>query len=240
MFSGGLQPLDLREIEDAMRTVRQVSDGQARPQIRRRLIEDLETRGVILPPPMVDGFTDQIVMLGAGLTGRVQHEARRIGLLAEAAAFGVQLLRAARQHRPVPRMETSGMRSARLDPRHIREPVKLDPEAQAVLDIDTHNPISVWLDFAGPGPHDDADMTAPAAVTDAPVVIFLGDYRLAELGAEASQRYRQAVKEAREAGVIIVVPALRDLAEDGSWRLYVPWPRIESSPDPAQPRSSCN
>jgi hypothetical protein len=39
-FSGGLQPLDLREIEDAMRTVRQVSDGQARPQIRRRLIED--------------------------------------------------------------------------------------------------------------------------------------------------------------------------------------------------------
>jgi hypothetical protein len=186
---------------------------------------------------MVDGFTDQIVMLAAGLTGRVQHEARRMGLLAEAALFGVPLLRAATQQRPVPRMEASGMRSAR----HIREPVEPDPEAQAVLDIDTHNPISVWLDFAGSGTHDDAGMTAPPpVVTDTPVVIFLGDYRLAELGAEASQRYRQAVQEAGEAGVIIVVPALRDRAEDGSWRLYVPWPSIESSPDAAQPRSSCN
>lgn len=227
---GRPQIVDSRHIEDAIRIAGQASDGQTRPQIRQRLVEELKVRGLILAPPAVDSFVDEIVMLSGGLAGRAQHEARRMGQLGQAAVFGVQLLRAARQHRPLPRMESSGMRSVRLDPRHMREPVDLDPDAQAVLDIDTHNPIYVWFDLAGPGNHDDAGTAArPAGGTDAPVLVFLGDYRVAKLGAAASQLYCPVVQQAREAGVILVGPAMRERADDGLWRLYIPWPRTDSS-----------
>lgn len=222
--AGRPQLLDSHHVEDAIRTVRQVPDGQTRPQIRQRLIEELEVRGLILVPPTVDGFVDEIVLRGGGLADKVRHETRRAGQLTQAAVFGVQLLRAVSQQRPVPRIEAAGMRSVRPDPRHIREQVDLDSEAQTVLDIDSHNPIAVWLDFAGPGSHDAGTAALPAPSADAPVLVFLGDYRIAKLSAEPSQLYRPAVQEAREAGVIVVVPAMRDRAEDGSWRLYIPWP----------------
>jgi hypothetical protein len=222
---GRPQLLDLRDVEDAVRAVRRVTAGQTRLQIRQRLIEELESRGVILPPPDVDGFAAEIVARGGGLAGRVRRESRRAGQLAQAASFGIQVLRAVRQHRPVPRMESSGMRSVWPDPRHLREQADLEPGAQAVLDIDTHNPINVWLEFAGHVSHDDAGTEAvPAPSDDGPVLVFLGDYRVGRLGAEASQLYRPAILAARAAGVIVVVTALRDRAEDGSWRLYIPWP----------------
>jgi len=117
------------------------------------------------------------------------------------------------------------MRSVMLDPRHIREQVGLEPGTQSVLDIDTHIPISVWLDLAGPGSQD-AGVAAPAGPgADAPVLVFLGDFRIGQLGAAGSQLYRPAIEEAREARLIVAVTALRDRAEDGSWRLHVPWPR---------------
>ena len=166
--AGRPQFLDSHHIEDAIRTVRQVSDGQTRPQIRQRLIEELEVRGLILVPPAVDGFVDDIVLRGGRLADEVRHETRRAGQLTQAAVFGVQLLRAVRQQRPIPLIKAAGTRSVRPDPRHIREQVDLDPDAQTVLDIDTHNPIAVWLGFGGPGSHDDA-AALPEPGADAPV-----------------------------------------------------------------------
>ncbi len=228
-LAGRPELADLGDVEDAIQAARRESAGQTRPQIRQRLTEELEIRGLILPPPVVDGFADEIVMLTGGLAGRVQYQASRAGHVAQGVVFGVQVLRAVRRHLPLPLMESRGMRGVRLDPRHTREEVGIEPGGQAILNIDTRNPVSVWLGLPDPGDHDGPRTTGPTEPgTDAPVLVFLGHYRIARLGPEASRLYRPVIDDARASGAIVVVPAMRDRAEDGSWRLYVPWPRIAS------------
>jgi hypothetical protein len=66
-------------------------------------------------------------------------------------------------------------------------------------------------------------------------VVHYGEERVGVLGREASNAYRQAVREAHDAGVIPITLAARSLADDGPWhlRLRVRIPSWSSSRRPA-------
>jgi len=50
-------------------------------------------------------------------------------------------------------------------------------------------------------------------------VVYYGEERVGVLAPEASDAYRQAVREAYDAGLVPVIEATRSQADDGSWNL---------------------
>jgi hypothetical protein len=166
-------------------------------------------------PPTVDRLADDI-MLGIDTAGRLKRSAKHLAAGAELASFGARLITAALRHQTLPRWDIGGTRSVKPDLR-VREQVILDPVAQEPLAVGEADIFEVWLDYAESGP----DPGTPGAET---IAVFRGEQRVGLLGPQADRAYRDAVREACDAGLVPVIVATRSQADDSSWQLSLGLP----------------
>jgi hypothetical protein len=230
-----------RRLDEAVEAARSAARGMSRAEARQRVVAELRARGIVMPPPGVDLIVHDI-MLGTGAAGGVRRAAWHLSNAAHLAGGGIRFISAAARHQPLPRWDLGGARYLKPD-LHVQEDVILDPAAQESLAVGDSNllgddiatiggdVIEVWLGYPGSGRAPAADGhgagSEPPAADDEPLVVYYGEERVGVLGPEASNAYRQAVREAHDAGVIPIIPATRRQADDGSWhlRLGVPIPR---------------
>jgi hypothetical protein len=115
------------------------------------------------------------------------------------------------------------------DPRRGSAEVILDVSAQELLAVGKRDLVSVWLDRVDSPhvPHSNAIQgdVGSSEGSSVAVAVFRGDHRIGVLGQEASQAYGLAMRDAENAGVVLVVLAKRSRDADGSWRLDLglPW-----------------
>jgi hypothetical protein len=181
-------------------------------------------------------------MPGTGAAGGIRRAAWHLTNAADLAGHAIRFISAAARHQPLPPCDFGGARYLKPD-LHVQADVILDPAAQESLAVGYDNIIGddiaisggdvteVWLSHpgSGRGPATGAHGAGsePAPGDDQPLVVYYGEERVGVLRPEASNAYRQAVREAHDAGVIPIIPATRSQADDGSWhlRLGVPMPR---------------
>jgi hypothetical protein len=184
----------------------------------------------MLPPPTVDYYLEELMVVETGSSGSIMRIAKGI-------ADGVKFASSARQagkarpHGRLPSWDVSGTRSVATDPRRAYAEVILDPPAQEVLAIGQRDLVSVWLDRVGP-----SDVQGGNAIrggegssqgSSVTVAVFRGDHRIGVLGQEAGEAYGTVMRDAADAGVVPVILANRSHSADGSWRLDLglPWDR---------------
>jgi hypothetical protein len=230
-----------RRLEEAIEAAQSAARGMNRAEARQRIVAELRARGVVMSPPGVDLIL-QDIMLGTGAAGGIRRAAWHLANAADLTGRAIRFISAAARHQPLPRWDLGGARYLKPD-RHVHADVILDPAAQELLAVGdstiTGNEIAilggdvieVWLDYprfgrgSFTGGHGAGN--EPAADDDQPLVVYYGEERVGILGPEASNAYRQAVREAHDAGVIPIIPATRSQADDSSWhlRLGLPIPR---------------
>jgi hypothetical protein len=220
-----------RRLDEAIEAARSAARGMSRDEARRRIVAELRAHGIMLPPPSVDLILHD-VMLGTGVAGGIRRTAWHLGNAADLAGLAIRFLSAAARRQTLPRWDLGGVHSLRWDP-HLRAEVILNPTAQESLAIGAGDEtddgiIEVWLDYPGSGRGLAADARGaggePGVAGDEPLVVYYGEERVGVLGAEASDAYRQAVREAYDAGLIPEIRATRSQADDGSWHLRLGMP----------------
>lgn len=222
----------LRRFNEAIEAARSAAPGMSRGEVRQRVVAELRARGIVVPPPTADLIVHDI-MLGTGAAGGIRRSAWHLANAADLAGRGIRFLSAAVRHQPLPRWDLLGVRHLKPD-LSVQEDVILDPAAQESLTVagtSFHDEdiaifggdvIEVWLSDPGSGrgpASDGADSEPPAAAAEEPLVVYYGEDRVGVLGPGASNVYRQAVRDAHDAGVIPVLPAVRRQADDGLWHL---------------------
>jgi hypothetical protein len=217
---------DHRLIDEAIKVARGRLNELSRQETRALLVKELKERGLMLPPPLVDYYLNDVV-LGAGTSAKVH----RLGQGAVGASRLVSsIIRAFRQgveQHEVPGLGIPGMRQLVWDPRR-RTKIILDSNANELLAIPRHDMISIWFDFLKPTGDLRSSAGAPETslqvYADSPVLAFLGDERVGMLGPEASEAYRALVQQSWADEVTPVTVAIRSRDSAGAWQLDVGLP----------------
>jgi hypothetical protein len=230
-----------RRLNEAIEAASSAARGMSRVEARQRVVAELRARGIVISPPGVDLIVHDI-MLGTGAAGGIRRAAWHLANAADLTGRAIRFISAAARRQPLPRWDFGGARYLKPD-LHVQADVILDPAAQELLAVGDNNIIGdeialigghvleVWLGDSGSGRGPAAGVhgadNEPAPGDDEPLVVYYGDEYVGVLGPGASSAYRQAVREAHDAGVIPIIPATRSQAVDGSWhlRLGVPIPR---------------
>jgi hypothetical protein len=230
MSSSRQSPLaDLRLIDDAMTAARSRAKGLTRSETRQILVTELQNRGVMLPPPTVGYYLEEL-MAGTGPTGSAMRIVKGI-------ASGIKFTSSARQANTAESRarlrswDIAGTRAVATDPRRGLAEIILDPRAQEVLAVGKRDLVSVWLDHVSssrvPGSDAIHGDVGPPEESNITVAVFRGDHRIGVLGPGASEAYKMVMRDAADDGVVPVILAKRSHNADGSWRLDLglPWDR---------------
>jgi hypothetical protein len=196
----------MRRIDAAIQAARAAARGERdHADVRELLVAELGTRGLMMPPPMVDLMVDDVT------AGPLQ----RLAFQAKMGVFAVRFLSAAARHQTLPRWDDTPMRFVYSSLPIRSVDVILDEVAAQHLDFGDADTFEIWFGLSTAGP-DQASQ---------PVIVFRGDYRVGVLDSEASTSWSALLHDSRDMGQTVVTFATRQRAGNGEWRLLTGVPR---------------